>query len=78
MVSAGSALWTRLYRLHLKTNLKHPVMLDVDLTCPGLSELGPWQASGASPEPCFDPHKGQIRFSFTVPAEAAEWVWTWG
>ncbi len=36
---------TRLYRLHLKTNLKHPVQLDVNLTCPGLSELGPWQTS---------------------------------
>ena len=42
-------LGTRLYRLHLKTNLKHPVTLDVDLTCPGLSELGPWQALARLP-----------------------------
>jgi glucoamylase len=71
-------LGTRLYRLHLKTNLKHPVTLEVNLTCPGLSELGPWQASSSCPDPSFDPHKGQIRFSVKLPAEPAEWIWTWG
>ena len=73
---------TRLYRLHLKTNLKHAAVLDVSLTCPGLSELGPWESSaaalGPAPEPSFDPRNGQVRFSVALPANSAEWIWTWG
>ncbi len=69
---------TRLYRLHLKTNLKYSVALDVDLTCPGLRDLGPWQASPASPEPSLDSHSGRLRWSVTLPPVATEWVWTWG
>jgi hypothetical protein len=69
---------TRLYRLHLKTNLKHPTVLDVNLTCPGLSEPGPWQPSAPSPEPSFDPRNGRLCWSIALPAGAAEWIWTWG
>jgi glucoamylase len=69
---------TRLYRLHLKTNLQHPVTLDVNVTCPGLSELGPWQASASCPVPSFDACKGQVAYSVTLPEGPAEWIWTWG
>jgi glucoamylase len=69
---------SRLYRLHLKTNLKRPAALDVELTCPGLSELGPWESSAPCPQPSFDPKNGQLRFSIALPAGAAEWIWTWG
>jgi glucoamylase len=73
---------SRLYRLHLKTNLKHAAALDVSLTCPGLPELGPWESSAAgpepSPEPSFNPRNGQLRFSVALPAKSTECIWTWG
>jgi glucoamylase len=62
----------------LKTELKKPVTLDVALTCPGLSELGPWQASEPGPEPGFEPRCGRLRWSVELPAGAAERIWTWG
>ena len=68
----------KVYHLHLKTHLKRPVTLDVDLTCPDLTELGPWHASPRTPEPVLDPRTGQLRFSLTLPADASEWNWTWG
>jgi hypothetical protein len=53
-------------------------MLDVNITCPGLCEPGPWQTSAPSPEPSFDPRNGQLCWSIALPAGAAEWIWTWG
>ena len=66
------------YHLQLKTNLTHPVKLQVALTCPDLRELGPWQASIASPEPSFDPRNGQLAWSELLPAGKSETSWTWG
>ena len=44
----------KVYHLNLKAQLKHPVTLEVELTCPDLKELGPWQASPPTPEPTLD------------------------
>jgi len=68
----------KVYRLNLRAQLKHPVNLDVDLTCPDLVELGPWQASPPTPEPTLDPRAGRLRFSISLPASTSEWSWTWG
>ena len=57
----------KVYHLNLKTQLKHPVDLEVELTCPDLKELGPWQASPPTPEPALDSRTGQLRFRITLP-----------
>ena len=70
-------LGTRLYRLHLKTNLKHPVTLDVN----SRARVFPRSGHGKlrrEPEPSSIAIKGQIRFSVPLPAGPAEWIWTWG
>ena len=69
---------SRVHHLELRTELKHPTELAVDITCPDLKELGPWQASSPMADPCFEPRTGRIRWSATLPAGAAEWSWTWG
>jgi hypothetical protein len=69
---------SKLYRLNLKTQLRHPITLDVDLTCPDLKEMGPWQAKPATPEPTFNPRTGQIGWSVAIPAGLSEWNWSWG
>ena len=39
------------HHLSLKAGLNRPVTLHVAVTCPGLTELGPWQSNPASPLP---------------------------
>jgi hypothetical protein len=68
----------KVYHLNFKTKLQHPVRLDVDLTCPDLKELGPWQASPSTPEPTLDSRTGQLRWSVALPGDQSEWDWTWG
>ena len=68
----------KVYHLNLKTRLKHPVTLAVELTCPDLMELGPWQASPETPQPTLDPRTGQLQWSVTLPSSTSEWSWTWG
>ena len=68
----------KVYQLNLKTHLKRPVTLEVDLTCPDLKDLGPWHASPQTPEPVLDSRTGNLGFSLTLPAGTSEWNWTWG
>jgi glucoamylase len=69
---------TKVHHLVLKVNLNRPVTLAVDLTCPGLNELGPWQASPQTPEPTFNSRIGQLTWSVALPVGEREWSWTWG
>ena len=66
------------YRLGLKARLDHPVLLDVDLTCPGLSDLGPWNAVPSAPAPIFDRKTGRLRWSVELPTGEVDREWTWG
>jgi glucoamylase len=66
------------HHLELKTQLNHPVDLEVNLTCPDLKELGPWHTSAPMPEPSFDARTGRIGWSATLAAGRGEWTWTWG
>jgi hypothetical protein len=66
------------YHLNLKTQLNRPVTLEIDLTCPDLKDLGPWQASPQTPEPVLDRRRGKLRWGLTLPTGASEWNWTWG
>jgi GH15 family glucan-1,4-alpha-glucosidase len=68
----------RVHHLELKTNLHLPVELEVNLTCPELKELGPWQSSMPMPEPSFDGRTGRMGWSIALPSGRGEWSWTWG
>ncbi len=68
----------RVHHLELKAKLNHPVDLHVNLTCPDLKELGPWQSSGPMAEPVFDERTGRIRWSVSLPSGPVDWSWTWG
>jgi glucoamylase len=68
----------KVHHLNLKTQLKHQVDIEVEITCPDLKELGPWQASPPTPEPALDSRTGRLRFCTTLPMGASECNWTWG
>ncbi len=69
---------SRVHHLEVKGRLAHPVELEVDLTCPDLKDLGPWQSSAPMPEPAFDRRNGRVQWSVSLPAGSSEWSWTWG
>lgn len=66
------------HRLSLHAALDHPVLFDIDLTCPGLDELGPWNAAPPSPAPSLDRATGRVRWSVDLPAGETSREWTWG
>lgn len=66
------------HQLSLRTALKHPVTLDVAISCPGLSELGPWQSSPPHPAPTFQPRTARLSWSLELPEGESNWRWTWG
>jgi hypothetical protein len=67
------------HRLRVEAELKIPVMLQINVTCPGLTDLGPWQAAPApTPEPSFDPLTGRLAWSVRLPFGGSVWSWTWG
>jgi GH15 family glucan-1,4-alpha-glucosidase len=68
----------KVHHLYVKAQLRHPIALDVEMTCPDLLELGPWQATTPTTEPTLDPHTGRLGFSVTLPSSTSEWSWTWG
>jgi hypothetical protein len=68
----------RVYRLRVEAELKMPVMLHVEVTCPGLSEIGPWHAVPATSEPAFEPAAGRLSWNVRLPFGGSDWNWTWG
>ena len=66
------------HRLILTARLRHPVSLQVDLTCPSLADLGPWQAHPAAPPPTFDRATGRLAWTVELPAGESTWEWSWG
>lgn len=66
------------HRLRFEAELEVPVILQINATCPGLADLGPWNASPATPHPTFDPATGRLSWSVRLPFGASQWTWTWG
>lgn len=66
------------YRLVFDADLKGEATLRVDLTCPGLHELGGWTCRPfeASP-PEFDSSNGRLRWNVVLPAGRSSSQWTW-
>lgn len=67
-----------IHRLTVNVQLVGPVTLDVSITCPGLPELGPWQANPPSPPPEFDPATGRVNWTIDLPPGESRWSFTWG
>lgn len=68
----------KVHRLRVEAALEVPVMLQVQITCPGLTEMGPWHSAPATPEPQFDPATGRLAWSVRLPFGISDWTWTWG
>jgi glucoamylase len=68
----------KVHRLRVEATLDIPVMLQVQVTCPGLTELGPWHAAPATAAPAFDPVTGRLSWSVRLPFGNSEWIWSWG
>lgn len=66
------------YRLCLKGRLRHPVTVDLRITCPDLAKIESWQAHPCAPRPEFDPLRGSL--AWTVELNDlnvdAEWAWS--
>ena len=68
----------KVHRLRVEASLDVPVVLQVFLTCPGLTELGPWKSTPATAEPLFNPATGRLSWSVRLPFGSSDWTWTWG
>jgi hypothetical protein len=66
------------HRLSLRHKLSHPVKLRVDLTCPGLKELGPWHSATNSVPPEFDGRTSRLSWETDLAPGEPELSWTWG
>ena len=66
------------HRLTFQARLNHPVTLRVGLTCPGLAQLGPWQAHPESSPPRHLLANGRLEWSVDLPEGDSSWSWTWG
>ena len=66
------------HQLTLRAALNRPVTLQVGITCPGLSMLGPWQSSPAQPPPEFQPRTARMTWTLELPSGESSWSWTWG
>ena len=66
------------HRLSVQAALDHPVLMEIDLTCPGLDELGPWNAAPSAPAPALARKTGRVRWSVELPSGPTHHEWTWG
>lgn len=66
------------HHLNLTVNLEHPITFQAALTCPGLTELGPWQSAPEGPPPTYDPRISRLNWSVLLPKGQSSWSWRWG
>ena len=66
------------HRLGVSAKLNCPVLLEVDVTCPGLTELGPWHGNIVGPPPQFQAGSGRVKWMVTLPEGTTQAEWAWG
>lgn len=66
------------YQLTFEARLDHPMTLDVDVTCPGLSQLGPWQGPPGAADPRLDSGTGRLRWTVPLASGSHSIAWSWG
>ncbi|QDV37300.1 hypothetical protein ElP_52350 [Tautonia plasticadhaerens] len=69
---------SRAHRLTLSGHLEQAVRLDVEVTCPGLGNLGPWSSRPSIPPPQPELPTGRVRWSLDLPPGSLDAEWTWG
>ncbi len=68
------------YRLGFEARLDRPVRLLLNLTCPGLADLGPWSGpdGDAAGSPRFDRRSRRLSWAVDLPAGPSKLAWAWG
>ena len=66
------------HRLIVEADLRRATKLAVDLSCPGLPDLGPWSARPAAPPPTFDRVTRRLTWTTELEAGVSRHEWTWG
>jgi hypothetical protein len=66
------------YRMRIEADLSIPVTLQIQVTCPGLTDLGPWHSTPSTPAPTFEASTGRLAWSVRLPFGSSERTWTWG
>ena len=66
------------HRLTLETDLHRATKLLVELACPGLPDLGPWQSRPVSAPPTFERAIRKLSWTVDLPAGESRHEWTWG
>ena len=66
------------HQLTVRSNLKRPITLLASITCPGLSDLGPWRSSPETSAPEFLPKVGRLSWSMELPEGESVRQWIWG
>ncbi len=66
------------HRLVVDANLNRPTTLRVEVACPGLPDLGPWNARPAAPPPTFDRASRKLSWTAELPSGISHQEWSWG
>ena len=66
------------HQLTVRSKLEHPIALLVSITCPGLSDIGPWRGSTDERKPEFLPKFGRLTWSMELPEGESTRQWIWG
>lgn len=66
------------HQLSLRARLRHPATLQVGVTCPGLTDPGPWRSTCDGAPPDFNPRTGRLAWTTALPEGDSAWGWTWG
>jgi hypothetical protein len=66
------------HELRISSQLEFATQLEIEITCSGLTQLGPWRAEPDGAQPSFDPKKGRLTWSVELPAGKSDRVWSWG
>ena len=66
------------HQLSLRANLVHSVKLEIAVTCPGLTDLGPFRASHPDNPPAFQRASGRLAWSLELLEGETNMTWVWG
>lgn len=72
------AMGSSLFRLSFESRLNQPVTLDVQITCPGLTQLDVFKGTSGGVLPHFDSNRRRLSWSVALPAGASSREWSWG
>jgi hypothetical protein len=72
------AVGSSAHRLTVEAQLHQPTMLQIGITCPGLTGPGVWKSRPATPSPVFKAESRRLSWTVELPAGRTQWEWAWG